>query len=62
MPSVPVASPALVCQATTGATGLAQCSGVLPLLATTLSLGYTASFAGDTTYLPASASGTLIGL
>jgi hypothetical protein len=49
-----------VCQGTTDSNGLASCSGLLPLLQTTLSLGYTATFDGDSTYLPSSGKGPLL--
>ena len=50
----------LICQDTTDSTGLAHCSGALPLLQTLLSLGYTAKFAGDSAYTPAQATGPLL--
>jgi hypothetical protein len=37
-----------------------SCSGLVPLLQTTLSLGYTARFDGDTADLPSSARGPLL--
>jgi Bacterial Ig-like domain (group 3) len=58
------AAGATICSAQTAANGVASCTGrvVLSLLRVVLSLGYTASFAGDADYLPASDRGALIGL
>jgi hypothetical protein len=55
------ASNRLVCTAVTDGNGDASCGGLTPgTLQSVLGLGYTASFAGDAPYLPASAKGPLI--
>ncbi|MGD0558624.1 MAG: hypothetical protein ABSA93_27055 [Streptosporangiaceae bacterium] len=50
-----------LCTATTDAEGTASCSATMSLLSIVLSLGYTASFAGNTNDQAASASAGLIG-
>ena len=50
-----------LCTATTNAEGTASCSATMSLLSIVLSLGYTASFAGDANDQSASASAGLIG-
>lgn len=49
----------LLCKATTGVDGTASCTGG-PTLLPVLTFGYTASFAGDGRYEPASGTGKLI--
>jgi hypothetical protein len=49
-----------LCTATTNAAGVASCSHS-QLLAVLLGLGYTATYAGDATYAPASGQGGLLG-
>ena len=53
------ASGSAICSAKTDAQGLASCSGLVPLLQATLSLGYRASYAGEPGYLGSSAKGAL---
>jgi len=50
-----------LCTATTNADGTASCSATASLLSIVLSLGYTASYAGNTDYQSASASAGLVG-
>ena len=54
------ASGTSICSATTNAGGVASCSGVGALIPIVLNAGYTASFAGTTSYGPSSAFGGLI--
>jgi hypothetical protein len=49
-----------VCSAKTDATGTAACGGVVAAVQSVLSLGYTASFAGDGNLQPVSAKGPLV--
>jgi hypothetical protein len=49
-----------ICTATTNSGGTASCSGLGALLAITLNGGYTASFAGTTTYAPSSGHGSIL--
>jgi N-acetylneuraminic acid mutarotase len=51
----------VVCSAVTNSSGTAACSGSVAVL-TSLSLGYTARFAGDAAYSPSQAHGTLLRL
>ncbi len=48
-----------VCTAQTNASGVASCGSVLPGVVASLLSGYDASFAGDTSFAPASAHGTI---
>ena len=50
----------LVCTSTTDAAGVARCNALPQLLQLTLSLGYTASYAGDANRLPAQNFGGII--
>jgi hypothetical protein len=58
------AAGATICSGTTNSNGVATCTGSLlrSLVHVALSLGYTASFAGDADYLPASDRGHLVEL
>ncbi len=57
------ASGQMICTATTDASGLAQCSGLLDgLQAVITSGGYQATFAGTETLLPSTATGGLVTL
>ena len=49
-----------ICTATTGADGKATCNGVASALSIVLSLGYTATYGGDTVYAGSSAHAPLI--
>lgn len=50
----------VICTAITNAQGAARCTGLLPLLATVLSLGYDARYLGGTGFAPAFARGSLV--
>ncbi|HXM57240.1 MAG TPA: N,N-dimethylformamidase beta subunit family domain-containing protein [Candidatus Dormibacteraeota bacterium] len=49
-----------ICSATTNSSGAASCSGAGALLAITLNGGYTATYAGTTTYAPSSGHGGVL--
>src|SRR5262249_25678914 len=51
----------LVCSATTDTEGYARCTAPLPsVVALALNLGYSATYAGSTNYVPSSANGSLL--
>jgi len=52
----------VVCTATTGANGVATCSGLAPWLSAVLGLSYEANFVGGTDYLPSAATASLLEL
>jgi CSLREA domain-containing protein len=51
-----------VCTAVTAGNGWAECNGIASLLGITLNFGYTASYAGNATYVPATAKAGLIAI
>jgi hypothetical protein len=54
------AGSAKLCTATTDATGVATCNGVIPMLSALLNLGYRVEFAGEQLYKPSTGQGQIL--